>query len=153
MTFQEFNVRYILLQDSYSYYISVAQWLAQPNSTKRVRVCFPRGQNIHKLGNSDVVNFFGKANDGRDKRLNFAIFVVQSVGYVLAESLEREGNISLSSIYGQLADNYSHVFSLMHPVDEFSFKEMRMWGQPMISSCCLCVTCESRELRRGAQDS
>ena len=23
---------------------------------------------------------------------------------------------------------------------------MRMWGQPMISSCSLCVRCESREL-------
>ena len=131
----------------------MVQWLAQPSSTERVRVCFPRCQNRHKLGNSDVVNFFVKTNDGRDKRLNFAIFVVWSVGYVSAESLEREGSISLSSVYGQSADNYSHVFSPIHPVDEFSFKEMRTWGQPMISSCCLFVTCESRELRRGVQDS
>ena len=43
---------------------------------------------------------------------------------------------------------------LADSTDEFSFKEMRMWGQPMISSCCLCVRCESRELRgRGVQDS
>ena len=37
-------------------------------------------------------------------------------------------------------------FSLIHPVDEFSFKEMRMWGQPKTSSCCLCVWCRSKEL-------
>ena len=37
-------------------------------------------------------------------------------------------------------------FSLIHPVDEFSFKEMRMWGQPEISSCYLCVWCKSKEL-------
>ena len=37
-------------------------------------------------------------------------------------------------------------FSLIHPVDEFSFKEMRMWGQPKTSSCCLCVWCKSKEL-------
>ena len=37
-------------------------------------------------------------------------------------------------------------FSLIHPEDEFSFKEMRMWGQPKTSSCCLCVWCKSKEL-------
>ena len=36
-------------------------------------------------------------------------------------------------------------FSFIHPVDEFSFKEMRMWGQPKTSSCCLCVWCNSKE--------
>ena len=43
-------------------------------------------------------------------------------------------------------------FSLIHPVDEFSFKEMSiMWGQPKISSCCLCVWYKSKELRgRGS---
>ena len=46
-------------------------------------------------------------------------------------------------------------FSLIHPVDEFSFKEMRMWGQPKTSSCCLCVWCKSKELqgREEVQDS
>ena len=34
---------------------------------------------------------------------------------------------------------YSHVFSLMHLVDEFSLKEMRTCGESKISSCCLCV--------------
>ena len=37
-------------------------------------------------------------------------------------------------------------FSLSHPVDEFSVKEIHMWGQPKISSCCLCVWCKSKEL-------
>ena len=42
-------------------------------------------------------------------------------------------------------------FSLIHPVDELSFKEMRMWGQPKTSSCCLCVWYKSKELRsRGS---
>ena len=40
-----------------------------------------------------------------------------------------------------------HTFSsLIHPAGEFSFEEMRMWGQPKISSCCLCVWCKSKEL-------
>ena len=39
------------------------------------------------------------------------------------------------------------LFSLIHAVDEFSFKVMSvMWGQPKISSCCLCVWCKSKEL-------
>ena len=49
---------------------------------------------------------------------------------------------------GQLADHYSHFFSLIHPLlsNEFSFKEMRTWCQSKISSCCLCLWCKSREL-------
>ena len=31
-------------------------------------------------------------------------------------------------------------------MDEFSFKEMKTWGQFKISSCCLCVRCKSRKL-------
>ena len=62
-----------------------------------------------------------------------------------AESLEREGSISSCSFYGQLVDYYSHVFSLIYPVDEFSFKEMRMWGQSKISSSCT-TSCKSRYL-------
>ena len=57
---------------------------------------------------------------------NIAIFVVGSVSYVSAESLEREGSLSSCSFYEKLADCYSHVFSLVHPVIEFSFKEMKM---------------------------
>ena len=44
------------------------------------------------------------------------------------------------------ADNYIHVFSLIHPVDRFSFKEMRTRDQSKISSCCLCVWCKPKEL-------
>ena len=65
----------------------MTQWLAQPSSTTKIWVCYPGRQNIYKLDNSDVVNFFVKTNDGRDRRLNFAVFVVWSVGYVLTESL------------------------------------------------------------------
>ena len=38
------------------------------------------------------------------------------------------------------------VISLIHPEDELSFKEMRMWGQSKILSCCICDWCESREI-------
>ena len=30
-----------------------------------------------------------------------------------------------SAFMAFMADNYSHAFSLIHPVDEFPFKEMR----------------------------
>ena len=42
-----------------------------------------------------------------------------------------------------------HTFLTLstYSLDEFSFKEMRTWGQSKISSCCLCVWCKSRELR------
>ena len=61
------------------------------------------------------------------------------------EILEREGSISPSSFYGQLPDYWSNAFSLIYPVDEFSFKEMKMWGQSKISSYCfvLCVNQEN----------
>ena len=103
-------------------------------------------EHLYKLDNSGVVKFFVKTNDGTDRWL---IFVVWGVSYVLAESLKPKGSISSSSFYGQWADYCSHVFSLIHPVGEFSFKEMRTWGQPMTSFCCLCVSCESRELGGG----
>ena len=38
------------------------------------------------------------------------------------------------------------VITLIHPEDELSFKEMRMWDQSEISSCCICSWCESREM-------
>ena len=81
-----------------------------------------------------------------ERRPNFAIFVVWSANYVSAESLEREGTISSCSFYWQLANYYSHGFSLIHPLDEFSLKEMRTWGQSKISFCFLCVWCKSREM-------
>ena len=50
--------------------------------------------------------------------------------------LERQGSILPSSFYGQLPDCYSHVFSFIYSVDEFSFKEVKTWGQSKISSYC-----------------
>ena len=64
----------------------------------------------------------------------------------MAKTLECEGSILSSSFCGHLANYYSHVFSLVHRLDEFSFKKMRTWGQSKVSSCCLCVWCKSREL-------
>ena len=54
-----------------------------------------------------------------------------------------------ASHHATFMDNYdyhSHVFSLIHPVDEFSFKEMRTWGQSKISPCCFCVWYKSRKI-------
>ena len=42
---------------------------------------------------------------------------------------------------------HSHVFSLMHLVDEFILKKTRTWGQSKISFCCVRVWCEQKELR------
>ena len=60
-----------------------------------------------------------------ERRPNVAIFVVWSANYIWTEFLPREGSISSCSFYGELTDNYSHAFSLIQPVDEFPFKEMR----------------------------
>ena len=57
-----------------------------------------------------------------------------------------EGIILSFSFCGQLANYYSHVFSLIHPLDEFSFQEMRTWVQSKFSYCYLSVWCKSREL-------
>ena len=48
--------------------------------------------------------------------------------------LDREWSISPSSFYGQLPDYQSHVLSLIYPVEEFSFKEIKTWIQSKISS-------------------
>ena len=58
---------------------------------------------------------------------------------------ERAGSISPSSFYRQLLDHSSRFFSLIYSVDEFFLKEMRTWCQSKISSCCICVQCESKE--------
>ena len=46
---------------------------------------------------------------------------------------------------------YLYVFSIIHPVDEFSFKEMRTWGQPKISSCCLCLLYLNQENQEAGE--
>ena len=48
----------------------------------------------------------------------------------------REWSISPFSSYGELPDYLSHVLSLICPVGEFSFKEMKTWSQSKISSYC-----------------
>ena len=37
-------------------------------------------------------------------------------------------------------------FSPIDSVDDFSFNGLRMWGQPKISSCCLCVWYKLKEI-------
>ena len=49
---------------------------------------------------------------------------------------EHEGSILFSSFYGQLPDYWSHVFTLIYPADECSFKKMKTWGQSEISFYC-----------------
>ena len=51
----------------------------------------------------------------------------------VTEILEPKGSISPSNFYGQLPDYWSRIFSLIYPVDECSFKEMKTWGQSEIS--------------------
>ena len=49
----------------------------------------------------------------------------------LAKMLEHR-----ASFMGGCLDYLSHVFSLIYPVDDFSLKEMKTWGQSKISSYC-----------------
>ena len=68
-------------------------------------------------------------SNGRvQKKRNKSVGALNSARMVVridsAKISEHEGSIS-SSFYGQLPDYLSHVFSLIHPVDEFSLKEMR----------------------------
>ena len=58
---------------------------------------------------------------------------------------KHEESISPSSMSNCLT--ISHMsFSFIYPVDEFSLKKMRTWGQFKISSYCFFVWCKSREL-------
>ena len=96
------------------------------------------------------MNFLLKTNDGTDRRHNF---VVWSVSYVSAKTMEHKGSISSSSFYGQLVDcYYSHILALSNQWMKFSFNEMRMWGQSKITCCCICDWCKSSEKEgRGSQ--
>ena len=49
---------------------------------------------------------------------------------------EHEGSISPSSFHGQQPYYWSHVFSLIYPVDEFPLKEMKTRGQSKTYSYC-----------------
>ena len=93
------------------------------------------------------MNILLKTNYRRDRRPNYAIFLIWSASYASAETLRRGGSMSSYSFFEQLNDYYSHVFSLTPRVYESFFKETRTWANSKISSCCLCVWCNSRELR------
>ena len=49
---------------------------------------------------SDIVNFLLNINGGRDRRCNFAVFVIWSASYTSAKTLESKESISSSSFYG-----------------------------------------------------
>ena len=92
------------------------------------------------------MNLLLKTNYGRDRKPNSAVLVAWNTSSTSAKSLEPKVSFSLYSFYWELADYYSQVFSLIHPVDEFSFKEMRTWVQSKVSYCGLCDWCKSREI-------
>ena len=79
-------------------------------------------------------------NDGKYRMPNFVIW---SASYVSAKTLECKGASHHPLIWATIIHTF---FSLFHPVDELSFKEMRMLGQPNNTSSCLCVWCKSKEL-------
>ena len=139
----EFNIGKTLLQDNHSNRMSVAYWLAQQDLIADIRVCFPGGQNIYLLLHSDIVNFLLKTNDEGDRRPNLLLMLFGVLAVLRLKLWSVRDNVII-----QMAHYSSHVFSLIHilPLDEFSFKKMRTWGQSKISSCCLCVWCKSREL-------
>ena len=118
----------------------MAQLLAQQTSTAEAQVRFPGGQNIQRPVVSDMVKFLLKTSDGRGGRPSLAIW---SDSYASAKTPERERASHHPAFMGNY---YSHVLSLIRPVDKFSVKEMRTWGQFKISSGSLCVLCESKEL-------
>ena len=71
---------------------------------------------------------------------------VLAIANALAKTLEREGRISWYSFCKQLADYYSHVFSLTTHCQWVLLQGNKTWVQSKISSCCLCLWCNSREL-------
>ena len=72
---------------------------------------------------------------------------IQITNIALAKIPEHKGSISTFGLYGQLPNHQLHVFSFTYPVDEFSFKEMRMWDWFKITFYCICDWCESGETR------
>ena len=56
-----------------------------------------------------------------------------------------------ASVHSACMGKEPTVISRIHPKDELSLKEIRMWSQSKISSCCICDWCESREMEgRGS---
>ena len=100
----------------------------------------PGGLNVHRKNIFDIVNICYKLMMRKTQSLSL---LFQQCG-VLAM-------LSLKPGSGQMADCYSHVFSLIHPVDEFSFNEKRTWGQSEISTYCICNWCKVRKI--GGRES
>ena len=90
--------------------------------------------NAEKIQNS--VEKIQKITNRVDWILSKRICDVIIMFIALTKILEREGSISYSSFYGQLPDYQSHVSAFIHPVGEFSVKEMKTWDQSKISSYC-----------------
>ena len=65
-----------------------------------------------------------KTNDVGDRRPNFPVLAVWNVSYTLIKILEGEGSISSFSFCGQLANCYSHVLSLIYPMDELALQKL-----------------------------
>ena len=70
----------------------------------------------------DIVNFCYEIVMGKTKGL---ILVVWSVSYALLKTWSARGASNHSAFMGK----WPTVISLIHPKDELSFKEMRMWVQ------------------------
>ena len=82
----------------------------------------------------------------RNKSIRTLYYCWMHMHIALAKISEHKGSVSPSSFYRQQPDYYSHVVSLIYPVNEFSFEEMKTWRHSKISSYCFCVWWESREL-------
>ena len=84
----------------------------------------------------------------RDLRVSY-IFLIdcwQNMFIASAKIPEREGSTYHHPTFMGNCPTNCHVFSLIYPVDEFSFKQMMTCGQSKTSSSYFCVCCESREL-------
>ena len=77
---------------------------------------------------SNIVKFLLKIKDGRDGRL---FWLFEGLAMLQLKPWSAKG----ASYHPAIMSNYhSHVFSLIHQVDEYYFKEMSTWGQSKISS-------------------
>ena len=72
----------------------------------------------------DIVNFCYEIVIGKTEGL-FAVLVVWSVSCALLKTWSARGPSNHSAFMGK----WPTVISLIHPKDQLSFKEMRMWGQ------------------------
>ena len=54
-----------------------------------------------------------------------------------------------ASNHSAFMGKWSTVISLIHPKDELSFKEVRMWDQCKISSCCIWIGVNQEKWEAG----